>query len=71
MTRPTPVVRSAVFQMADRLLEGKLAERLFLLRDAGFSYAEIARRLYQDAGVVVTGETVRTWILRLNLEGAA
>ena len=47
--------------MADRLAGGALEAILRGLRADGESYDTIAKRLYADHGVDVTGQTVQNW----------
>lgn len=53
--------------MADRMADGTLAERLKGLRAAGESWEAIARQLYDECGIEVSGQTLRTWGLALGL----
>jgi hypothetical protein len=48
--------------MADRLLGGRLDEVLRTHREQGLGAEDIARRLYAEAGIEVSGETVRRWL---------
>lgn len=63
--------------MADRLLNGRLASLLREFRHQHLGTEDIARRLYAEAGVEVSGETVRRWCIDLGIalpadtEGAA
>lgn len=57
--------------MADRLMQGQLAERLEELRDEGLSFDTIALRLHEQAGVVTTGTTVGSWCRALGIEARA
>jgi len=49
--------------LVDRILEGKLTDRLTQWRDEGLSYDAIARRLDADHDIGVTAETVRKWCI--------
>lgn len=59
---------SASYKMADLLMEGRLAERLAAHRGAGMSYEQIGRRLYSEAGIDVTSNTIRKWLRFLGIE---
>lgn len=54
--------------MADRLLEGRLTERLTALRQDGRSFDDIAKALHGEGGVEVSGETLRIWARQLGIE---
>jgi hypothetical protein len=54
--------------MADRLLEGRLVERLTQMRAEGLSYDDIARHLFAEAGITTTGETIRSWGRQLDID---
>lgn len=64
MSTPT----SAAWQMADRLTDGRLAERLLDLRSSGESWPDIARVLYAEAGVVAHVSTLAEWHRQLTDE---
>lgn len=51
------------FQLLDRLLDGKLGERIHQARADGHSYERIARDLCAEQGIDLTGETIRRWHL--------
>jgi len=53
--------------MADRMAEGNLAARITALRAAGDSWETIARVLYDESGIEVTGQTLRAWGQMLGL----
>jgi hypothetical protein len=53
--------------MADRLLGGRLLELLREYRRQQLGTEAIASRLYAEAGVEVSGETVRRWCLALGI----
>ncbi len=53
--------------MADRMAEGTLAARLTAMRGTGDSWETIARVLYDEHGIEVTGQTLRTWGVELGL----
>lgn len=59
----TPLLRALV----DRALGGGLCEFLQSRRDAGDSYATIARALHSDHDIAVTAETVRVWCSDLEI----
>jgi protein-disulfide isomerase-like protein with CxxC motif len=54
--------------MCDRLLKGRLEDRMRECRQAGMSFAEIARRLYVEGRVEVTAETLRVWARELGIK---
>lgn len=53
--------------MADRMADGTLAARLTALRSNGDSWETIARILYDEFGIEVAGQTLRTWGAELGL----
>lgn len=59
---------SAQYRMADRLAGGHLRQVMADLRATGRSFAFVARELYANHGVEVTGETVRSWCNDLGIE---
>jgi hypothetical protein len=72
MDRKTVTPRSPAYQMADRLLQGHLADRLQELRARrGLSFDAIAATLHREAGVVTTGTTVGSWCRSLGIEAPA
>lgn len=54
----------------ERLGDTDLAERLLYWRTAGVPANAMARLLTIKTGVVVSGETVRTWLRQLDGEAA-
>lgn len=60
--------RSTAYRMADRLLDGKLAEVLAEGRSAGRSFEEISRRLFADHGIEAPSQTLRSWARQLGIE---
>lgn len=68
---PSVAIETSVYRMADRLLQGRLADRLITLRGEGLSFEDISRRLYADAGIEVTGGTLRIWHRELTGEPEA
>lgn len=54
--------RTTVFDLADRILGGTLAEQLTTMRADGCSFDEIAMHLRAAHDIHVTGETVRVWV---------
>lgn len=56
-----------IFPLANKALGGQLARRLAKARIAGSSFEAIARDLTID-GVTVSGETVRKWCARPDVE---
>ncbi|HEV2071054.1 MAG TPA: hypothetical protein VGR26_14790 [Acidimicrobiales bacterium] len=61
------MVASSNFQMADRLLNGRLREVLGELYLDTRSWEEVSRRLYAEHGVRVTGQTLRRWNAELQI----
>lgn len=61
------MAQSRIFPLADRVLGGQLAQRLRDQRAAGSSFDFIARGLSAE-GIEVSGETVRTWCVELEIE---
>lgn len=57
--------------MADRLLDGKLAETMQALHVETGSWAEVARRLLVDHGIHVSDQTLRRWAEQLGIGAAA
>lgn len=62
---PTPT--TSVYRLADQLFEGRLAERLATLRAEGKTWEQIARQLYIERNVDVTGVTVGRWAKALGI----
>lgn len=58
---------TAAYQMADRLLDGRLEEQLRQYRQAGVSFPAIARLMARD-GVAVSHYTLRKWARELGIE---
>ena len=54
------------FELVNVSMDGKLAERLESMRDAGGSMVAIAEQLTAD-GYPVSRETVRRWLVRCGL----
>lgn len=59
-------VTTPQFRMADRMAGGNLAALILADKAAHFSAEEIARRLYADFGIEVTGQTLRRWLRELD-----
>jgi hypothetical protein len=59
--------RSAIFLTAQHAFKGKLPEWLRARRDDGETFDDIAIEL-REHGIVVTGETVRAWWIRIDAE---
>lgn len=57
-----------LFPFVDRLIGGDLAERLRRWRAEGLSYRRISLQLRDDAGIDVTGETIRRWCNREDIK---
>lgn len=47
--------------MADRLAKGRLAQILVEYKDSEYSNDHVARLLFADHGIDVTGKTVDVW----------
>lgn len=62
--------KSAAWRLADRQLDGRLAERLTELRSDGVSFDEISRTLFAEGGVEVAANTLRAWVRVLELAAA-
>lgn len=58
--------KPSVLPLADRILKGRLTERLRQERAEDRSFEQIARGLAAD-GIDVSGETVRKWCIELGL----
>lgn len=59
------------YPLYDRLLDGKLGDVLLGWRDEGIKNPEIAYRLRSEHEIVVSTETVRRWLHKLEKEAAA
>lgn len=57
--------------MADRLLEGRLADHMQLLYAETGSWSEVSRRLLVDHGIHVSDQTLRRWADQLGIGAAA
>lgn len=68
MTHEPPSLPSGLV-IADRALDGRLAELLADWRSLGLAWERIASRLYAETGgrVDVTGPTVSDWADRLDI----
>lgn len=53
------------FPLADRLLDGRLADLLTELRDEGESYESIAFKLRDEHDIRISMGTVRRWCIEL------
>ena len=58
--------RVTTFPIYDRILGGRLEKLLRRYRAQGLSYEAIARRLYVDHDVEVTGKTVNRWMTQFD-----
>lgn len=56
--------RQSVLDQLDRATGGQVKAKVLGARGAGDSYEKVAADLRED-GIVVTGETVRQWVLSL------
>lgn len=61
-------VTTSHWRMADRVLEGTLADTLAKLYTESLSWEEVARRLYADHDLTVSGQTLRRWARELGIE---
>lgn len=59
--------RTTQILLADRVMGGKLKERLTEWRVEGQSHEEIARRLSADHGITLSSETIRRWSKQLGV----
>lgn len=64
MPRLLPMA-TPIHPLVDRILGGKLDERLKAWRAEGLTYDGIARRLDAEHDIDVTSETVRKWCASL------
>lgn len=62
------MVASPNFQMADRVLDGRLRQVLTDLYGETRSWEEVSRRLYAEHNVRVTGQTLRRWNAELGID---
>jgi hypothetical protein len=62
-------VTTSHWRMADRVLNGTLADTLANLYRESRSWEEVARRLYADHGLTVSGQTLRRWGRELDIPG--
>lgn len=65
------MTRAPTFPIYDRVVGGRLAFLLRRYRDQGLSYEAIARALFVDHDITVTGTTVGRWLKDLDRDGAA
>ena len=64
---PPKTPASANFRLADITVDGRLVEILTAQRAAGVAYDVIARTLFTDHGIDVTGQTLRRWCADLEI----
>lgn len=64
-------IASPVFRMADRLVDGRLAEIIVGYHNEGHSHEHISRLLWAEHRVDVSGQTLRRWVPILIAEAAA
>lgn len=64
-------IASPVFRMADRLVDGNLAQIIVGYHNAGHSHEHISRLLWAEHGVDVSGQTLRRWVPILVAENEA
>lgn len=62
--------RQSVLDQVDRATGGQIKAKVREARAAGDSYEKVAADLRQD-GIVVTGETVRQWVLSFDEKAPA
>lgn len=58
---------SSTYRMANRLVDGRLAEIIAEGRTEGLSWDQISQRLY-ESGVEANGETLRQWAKALGID---
>lgn len=54
-------IDSSLYRMADQVCDGNLAQIISDLRADGLSYGQVAKRLYANHGIDVSGQTVANW----------
>lgn len=69
MLATVPQPTGTIYPLADKALDGSLAERLRGYRDDGLSFYAI-RDALRDLGIAVSHETVRRWCAELGIEAA-
>lgn len=62
--------RRSVLDQVNSATDGQLKARVQMARAAGDSYEKVAVDLRED-GIIVTGETVRQWVLSFETEAVA
>ena len=62
---------SRIYPLADRIIPGGIHAWLLARRAEGLSAESIARQLHTEHDIVVSGQTVRTWLRDLTADGAA
>ena len=55
-------IASPVYRMADRMVDGRLAEIILAYHQDGHSAEHISRLLWSEHHVDVSGQTLRRWI---------
>lgn len=63
--------RSSQYRMADRVLEGHLADFMRTSYADSGSWEEVARQLLIEHSIIVSGQTLRRWAKELGLEDEA
>lgn len=63
-------IESPVFRMADRLVDGRLAEIIVGYHAEGHPAEHISRLMWAEHGVDVSGQTLRRWVPVLVAEAA-
>lgn len=63
--------RPPKFQLIDLKLDGGLSEYITTRREAGDSFDTIAKLLWSDTGISVTGATIANWVNDLSPTEAA
>ena len=64
-------IASPVFRMADRMVEGRLAQIIVDYHAEGHSHEHISRLLWAEHGIDVSGQTLRRWVPMLLAEAEA
>lgn len=71
ITVPDMPPTTSNWRMADRLADGKLADQITVLRGDGNTWEQIAKVLFAEHGIEVTGQTLRLWGAELGIADKA
>ncbi len=55
-------IASPVFRMADRMVDGRLAQIIVGYHAAGHPAEHVSRLLWAEHGIDVSGQTLRRWL---------